>query len=200
MPVKRHPSFFAQIVRGQTETVMRALHGSKNRDTGFTLIELLVVIAIIGIVGAIAIPALLRAKMTANETAVLGSMRAINSAQAAYASAASTGGYAPDFATLVQPCPGNANGFISADVAGDPALKSGYFVALAPGTLGPGPTDCNGDATSLGYYLTAVPVTIRVTGHRAFASTSPGVIYFDPNGIAPTEAQMRPNGGATPVQ
>jgi prepilin-type N-terminal cleavage/methylation domain-containing protein len=170
------------------------------RTAGFTLIELLIVIAVIGIVGAIAIPALLRAKITANETAVLGSIRAVNSAQAAYAGAAAAGSYAPDFATLVQPCPGGTHGFISPDMAGDPAQKSGYTVVLAAGSLGAGLDDCNGQPTSIGYYLTAVPITIRLTGHRAFASTSPGVIYFDPNGVAPTEAQTLPNGGGTPIQ
>ncbi len=170
------------------------------QNHGFTLIELLVVIAILGIIGAITIPALLRAKITANETAVLGSMRAVNSAQAAYAGAASQGGYAPNFTVLLQPCPGSSQAFISPDLAGDPAQKSGYIVTLAAGMQGAGPQDCNGDTSSLGYYLTAVPITVRMTGHRAFASTSPGVIYFDPNGVAPTEAQMRPGGGGTPVQ
>jgi prepilin-type N-terminal cleavage/methylation domain-containing protein len=61
-------------------------------ESGFTLIELLVVIAVVGIVGAIAIPSLLRAKITANESAIIGSIRAVNSAQAAYTSAAAPGG------------------------------------------------------------------------------------------------------------
>jgi len=169
-------------------------------DGGFTLIELLVVIAVIGIVCAITIPALLRAKITGNETAVLGSMRAVNSAEAAYAGAAANGSYAPSFTVLVQACPGSTHGFLSPDLAGDPAVKSGYSVRLAPGTLGAGENDCNGQATSRGYYLTAVPLTIGRTGHRAFASTSPGVIYFDPNGVAPAEAEMRPGGSAIPIQ
>jgi prepilin-type N-terminal cleavage/methylation domain-containing protein len=197
MPVYGIPLFLPDMHVGAS------MHGRKmgnGGDAGFTLIELLIVIAVIGIVGAVAVPTVLRAKITANETAAIGAMRAVNSAQAAFASAASAGGYAPDFATLVQACPGGSQGFISPDLAGDPAQKSGYFVSLAPGTLGAGPTDCNGQATSVGYYLAAVPITIRLTGHRAFASTSPGVIYFNPNGIAPTEAQMQPNGGAPPVQ
>ncbi len=106
---------------------MTTRRAGNDGQRGFTLIELLVVSGIIGLIGAIAIPALLRAKITANETAIIGSMRAVNSAQAAYASSASNGGYATDFTILTRSCPGGNQGFLSPDLAGDPAQKTGYF-------------------------------------------------------------------------
>jgi len=51
-------------------------------DAGFTLIELMIVIAIIAIIAAIAIPNLLAAKVNANETAAIATLRNLVSSEA----------------------------------------------------------------------------------------------------------------------
>ena len=70
------------------------------KKKGFSLIELLIVVAIILVIAAIAIPSLLRARIAANESSAVSSLRALNTAQISYSTFYATVGFATTLTNL----------------------------------------------------------------------------------------------------
>jgi type IV pilus assembly protein PilA len=140
------------------------------KEKGFSLIELLIVVAIILIIAAIAIPNLLRARIAANESSAVASIRTINTAEISYNSAYPTIGYSTNLANLAGTscAPPTSTSACLIDTQLASGTKSGYSFS-ASGSGGP---------PAGAYQVAAAPITANSTGVRYFCSFADAVVRY----------------------
>ena len=133
---------------------------TKMNKKGFTLVEIMIVVAIIGLLAAIAIPNLLRARLNANESAAKGGLRTLSTAMESYRAAQAT----PIYPSLLTDLSGATPPYIDSVLGA--GSKQGYTFS-AP-TVG---------ASGNTYTITAAPITANVTGSNSFCVDHTGVLY-----------------------
>jgi len=134
------------------------------RQNGFSLLELLIVVGVILIIAVIAVPHLLRAKIAANESSAVQTVRQISTAELSYHTTYSFIGYAPDLKSLggppvaCSPSPASAC-IVDSEITG--GNKSGYAFFAA----GFAPA---GSPTNTQFVASSAPWVYNKTGTRNF--------------------------------
>ena len=177
---------------------------------GFTLIELMIVIAIIAIIAAIAIPNLLAARLSANETAAIATLRNIISAQAQFqqgAKADTDNDGTGEYGGFYEMSAGGTGRLLAGTVLVPPVLsgafrvlnpngevsRSGYFFRMfLPNPAGAGvgePTTgytaamVNADLSETTWCAYAWPVNYQQSGNRTFFTNQGGDLIATENNL-----------------
>lgn len=150
----------------------------KRRQKGFSLIELLIVVTIILIIAAIAIPNLVKSKMSANEAAAVEALRTLNSTAVMYSLTYS--GFPHAISNMGPSGAGATPSSAGADLIDSvlaSGVKSGYKFQYSPVTMDPA-------GNVLSYTIAASPVEPGTTGQRSFFTDQTGTIRANASGTA----------------
>jgi type IV pilus assembly protein PilA len=159
----------------------------RRKEGGFSLIELLIVVAIILIVAAVAVPNLVRSRMSANEASAVASMRSIITSEIIYSSTY-TVGYSANLVSLsdggtpancIPPAVVSASAACLLDSNVASGTKNGYVFTYVPSGGANGSYTLNADPGTPGagqrHFYSDQSNVLRVNNAAAASSTDPAL-------------------------
>ena len=168
---------------------------NRNRRSGFTLVELMIVLVIIGIIAAFAIPNLMEAQRSGNETSAEKAMRTLIDAQSNFMKADYDGG-GKTFAVALYDRYGQTDGagtvvaLINESLAS--GAKEGYLYSQMATYNGAGGTN-----PAFGFAYCAVPASYGESGRRTYIARHTGEIWYIDSGASTVETDwIWPDDGA----
>ncbi len=157
--------------------------GKAKAIAGIALCVLSVVVMpfVLGIVAAIAIPTVLRARVSANENAAIAEVRTVAAAEAAYQAA--NGGYFDTPACLANPSaciPGYAGPPLLEDRLARSEARHGYVPRFHGGPAAPAGGGKVSPSSLVSFAYVVVPAKLGQTGIRSFCGDATGrLCYFE---------------------
>ena len=158
--------------------VMKMTRHLKKNEHGFTLVEIMTVVAIVGLIAAMSMPNLLRAKVNANEAAALGTLRSLHNGLESFRFSQIPPVFPSDFTPLASAVPPHVNATLATSVTTTTGLAA---IQALPGYKGYcfryAPDLANGPTRIYNYNIWAIPKTIDVSGGRTFLINTGGTLY-----------------------